>query len=136
MERLALMLGAQYPGLCRPPPAVAVGYLSCQRFPKLSTTAALGLPLTGGKSPGVIPSDASAVSSSSWYSSYVQSHLLAAVPQFLDALILVSLFFHYSSAFSLKTYYRPVFKLTDSFLSCVQSTEQPMEDILLFCSDV
>lgn len=40
------------------------------------------------------------------------------------------------SAFSLKTDYHPVFKLTDSFLSCVQSTEQPMEDILLFCSGV
>lgn len=40
------------------------------------------------------------------------------------------------SDFSLKTYCRPVFKLTDSFLGCVQSTEQPMEDILLFCSGV
>lgn len=64
------MLGAQYPGLCKPPPAVAVGYLSCQGFPKLPATAALCLPLTGGKSPGVIPSDAPALSSSSWYSSY------------------------------------------------------------------
>ena len=61
MERLALMLGVQYPGLCRPPSVVAVGYLSCQGFPKLPATAVLCLPLTGWKSPGVITSNASAL---------------------------------------------------------------------------
>ena len=54
---------------------------------------------------------------------------------------MLSFRFHYSfivflSDFSMNTYYHPVFKLTDSFLSCVQSTEQPMEDTLLFCSGV
>lgn len=48
------MLGAPYSGLCKPPSAVAVGCLSCQGSPRLPATAVLCLPLTGGKSPGVI----------------------------------------------------------------------------------
>lgn len=88
------MLGTPYSGLCKPPSAVAVGCLSCQGSPRLPATAVLCLPLTGGKSPGAITPMLLLRPPLSSVPVMCVLHLFAVAPQFLDAFIPFSLFFH------------------------------------------
>ena len=53
------------------------------------------------------------------------------VPQFLDVLLFSS-FFKSLYAFYFDMFLLIVFKLTDSFLTCVESTDEPLEEILNF----
>lgn len=53
------------------------------------------------------------------------------VPQFLDVLLFFFLFLPLY-AFYFKMFLLIVFKLTDSFLGCVESTDEPLEEIFNF----
>ena len=86
--------GRPVPWSLQAPSAVAVGCLSCQGFPRLRATEVLCLPLMGGHRQVLVllmlllcpPLFSVPVT--------CMLHLFAVAPQFLDAFIPFSLFFH------------------------------------------